>query len=268
MRASAILLTGLGLCSSLFGATISTSVSCSFYGQPVVSDPHSCSIEQESSLSTDRGTAAARSYVSYTINGNALTVSFFQDGEIRDGGFSTPNFNAEGYFTTSGSIDLSIKTAGSGPALAEVDIESLGSIDPGGEEHGGFGFDLGGFSWDCSGSSYPDLCVSFPPYPSIPFEMNSILDFHMSEDFEGDVDRQEVNPFSAAGGTTTFQFLFTDGAGNPVDISEVPEPRTAGFLIVGAILASLMAIVPRRRLKAPVCRGRPYLSAGSVSLFS
>ncbi|MGH9440531.1 MAG: PEP-CTERM sorting domain-containing protein [Terriglobia bacterium] len=263
MYASAILLAAMGCCTVLCGATITTSVSCSLYGQATVSDTHSCNVEQES-VPTLSGTAVASSYAGYGISGNALIVSFRQSGEIQEYGFPLLQF-AQGNFTTAGSIDLSLQTEGSGTGLAEVLVESLGSIDPGGEEHGGLGLDLGGFSASCS---YPSCYGVFPLYfglahLSTPFQMGSILDFRMSENFYAFVDAN--NPLSELSGTTTFKFLFTDGAGNPVDVSEVPEPGAAGLLIFGAIVAGLMVIVRRRLIKAPVSREPPYLSAGSVS---
>lgn len=263
MRASAMLLVAMGVSTVLYGAAIRTSVSCSFDGQATISDPHSCSVEQLSSVPSNRGTAGAQSAVTYAISGNALTVSFFQGGGIRSGAFSTPSFDAVGHFATYGSIDLNLESSGSGAGLAEVDIETLSEIDPAGEESGGIGFDLGAFSWSCTASSDPNWCGFFPRYPNVPFQLGSIVQFHMDEGFGGYVDSQEVNPLSAIDQpVTTFRVAFMDGEGNPVDLAEVPEPATAGLII----LSGLLVIVRKsRQLKAQAFRERPCLSAGSAS---
>lgn len=256
---SVMLFAAAGSCAAgvMSGAQITTAVSCSFYGQPTVSEPNSCSIEQQSSAPDDRGYATAASSAGFVISGNVLTLSFSQNMLIQEGGFATPSYSQfTGNAAASGSVGLELETTGSGTGYIQVLISSLIEVDPAGENWNEIGFSLAGFSDNCQTfDGLYDTCF-FSPYPTpdfgIPFQMGSILDFSMGDSSYGFVD-PDHNPLSAANGTTEYEFVFRDANGYPVNIAEVPEPGTIEFALIGALVAGLLGFA-RKRWQAKVAR--------------
>ncbi|MGH6878588.1 MAG: PEP-CTERM sorting domain-containing protein [Rhizomicrobium sp.] len=174
-----------------------------------------------------------------------MTVSLSQNLFIHEGNFATSNYGQfTGSITANGSIDLELQTTGSGTGFVQILASSLSSKDYAGEDGSEIGFNLAGSANSCEGG-YPDAC-NFPPFPETPYPMGSVFSFTMSESSYAYTD-PDHNPLSSVDGTTTFQFVFTDANGNPVNIAEVPEPGTMEFALIGALLAGLLTFARKRR---------------------
>ncbi|MGH9584956.1 MAG: hypothetical protein ACRD4O_18710 [Bryobacteraceae bacterium] len=248
MRTVYIAAIGLFVTGILSAATITTSTSCRFYGQPTILDPSSCSIVQSLSIPPNRAQGRANSSVNYGIGGNILTVWFEQGVEITGGDYTAAEFFSSDYpdllqgsVTASGSIGLEIQSAGSGTGVLRLAGLSLPSRDEAGEDDSAISFTVAGSDFSCSDRLPPFGC-DFQP-AGIPFEMGSLFAFDASESSFAFVDY--VNPLSSVFGATELQFLFTDANGYPVDISEAPEPGTIGLVLMGALLAALLVFARR-----------------------